>query len=114
MPPIMGAWPAAWCAVVHLPAERPMTKCPAGTYCPAGTASSVGTPCPAGTWSDKTGLTSPSECQPVKAGAFSYEGETSAEGSGKCAKVRYPYKTAHATGLSRSRSHSVLELDTSP
>ncbi|OEH77175.1 cast domain-containing protein [Cyclospora cayetanensis] len=70
-------------------AERPLTKCPAGTYCPLGTASRLGIPCPPGTWSNKTGLASMSECMPVQAGSFSYEGETKEEGSGRCSKGYY-------------------------
>ncbi|CDI82519.1 hypothetical protein, conserved [Eimeria praecox] len=69
--------------------ERPKVECPEGYYCPLGTAYSLGTPCPPGTWSNQKGLVSASQCKPVKAGAFSYEGETREDGSGKCAKGFY-------------------------
>ncbi|KAL8273754.1 hypothetical protein Esti_002354 [Eimeria stiedai] len=68
---------------------RPRTICPAGAYCPEGTAISAGTPCPAGTWSSQTGLTSISECKRVRAGVYSYEGATSVDGHGRCAKGYY-------------------------
>ena len=42
--------------------------CPAGLYCPLGSAVGVG--CPKGTFSDRTGLTAPEECEHCTPGYF--------------------------------------------
>lgn len=86
--------------------ERPINKCPAGSYCPLGTALAKGTPCPAGTWSDAEGLVSASQCKPVKAGRFSYEGETRENGSGPCAKVR-PMPLPHVANHCKNSPYAI-------
>ncbi|XP_069038919.1 neurogenic locus notch homolog protein 3 isoform X1 [Lepisosteus oculatus] len=54
-------------------------RCPPGSYCPAGTG--MPQPCPRGTFSEKSGLTDPSQCQVCKPGYFCSEpGQTAVTG----------------------------------
>ncbi|KAL8432734.1 hypothetical protein Efla_004403 [Eimeria flavescens] len=69
--------------------RQPDRKCPAGAYCPKGTAVSTGILCPAGTWSNETGLESALGCRPVRPGTYSFEGATRDNGHGQCEKGYY-------------------------
>lgn len=92
-----------WCLWL----ASPKVRCPAGNYCPAGTATKTGLPCPGGTWSDALGLADSSNCKPVPAGRYSVVASTNPQGTGPCAKVR---KTLVSSELSLLSAKTVSRL----
>ena len=91
-PPTHSACPASSTTLGWFCVGSTQTVCPAGSYCPAGTA--VAIPCPCGTWGQNTGLSAPACSGTVGLGYYTLAGATSSPGTPCPAGV-----SGNATGL---------------